>query len=135
MFVFCACCVPLRRADHSSRGVLLYVCVCVYIYIYIYRGAKKCIHMLRDVVFVLLMCNVYTFFGTLCSWFYYKKFLLLKCNTSLSVPNTRLVVYRAPVMSVLLLATEYCLLVICSPFIPREYNCVSTALFLVAFNV
>jgi hypothetical protein len=34
MFVCCVCCVlcrwrPLRRADHSFRGVLLDVCVCV----------------------------------------------------------------------------------------------------------
>ena len=34
MFISCVCCVlcryqPLRRADHSFRGVLPYVCVCV----------------------------------------------------------------------------------------------------------
>ena len=26
-----------------------------YIYIYIYRGAKKCIHILRNVIYVLLL--------------------------------------------------------------------------------
>jgi len=34
MFVCWACCVPLRRADHSSRGALLCVCMCVCVYIY-----------------------------------------------------------------------------------------------------
>ena len=33
-----------------------------YISLYIQGVPKKCIHMLRDVIYVLLMCNVYTFF-------------------------------------------------------------------------
>jgi len=38
--------------------VLLCVCVCVYLYIYIYiyqRMPKECIHILRDVMYVLLL--------------------------------------------------------------------------------
>jgi len=37
---------------------LLYVCVCVCVCLYIYRGAKKFIHILRDVIYVL---RVYIF--------------------------------------------------------------------------
>jgi len=35
--------------------IYIYICVCVYIYIYTYtEGAKKCIHILRDVIYELL---------------------------------------------------------------------------------
>jgi hypothetical protein len=54
---------------------------------------------------------------------------MLKCNTLLSVPNTRLLVYRAHVMSVLLLGIEFCRLVICNPFVPREYKCARQSFF------
>ena len=42
------------------------VCVCVYIYIYIHiytEGAKECIHILRDVMYV---SRVYIFWHPLC---------------------------------------------------------------------
>jgi len=40
MFFSCVCCVGMRRADHSSKGVIVNVCVCVFVWVW-YRELKN----------------------------------------------------------------------------------------------